>query len=234
MALLLIGAYLGWQLLKGKQNAWKKELLIIVLIASLMDFHLQYMSIIMLLVLCLDLGERDKMKKQKELKENYLFCAVAIGIFGYLTVAFLAHYLGNQELTLVLFPKYTQAQIQQLNACKDKDEAVVIADTILDHNEYVSDAYHTKVYASAMEGDYMKVIECMEQSLAIKRYDVATYQAYNELLEELIFAYGNMGVHEPVEKLTEYKEKLPQKLAALEEKTHPIAFELRDKPVFKW
>ena len=226
--------YIGYQLLKGKQDTYKKELLVLILVASLVDFHMQYMSILMLLILCLDLGERDRIKKQKELKENYFFCGIALVVSGYLTIAFGAQYLGNNDLALTLFPGYTQAQMQKLNTCADKDEAVALADEILSHNEYVSEAYHTKVYAAAMEGDFETAMECMEHSLAIRRYDVATYQAYDELLAEMIAACNSMDWSEQETLLAEYKEQLPDKLAALEEMTHPIAFKLRDVPVFEW
>ena len=230
----LILVYLGWQLIKGKQSIQKKELLILILVASLVDFHLQYMSILMVAVLCFDLGEKDRVKKQKELRENYIFSGVAIVVFIYFTVAFGAHYLGNNELAIKLFPNYTEAQVQILNGCTDKEKAVVLADEILSHNAYVSEAYHVKVYAAVMDGDFEEALEYMDKSLALRRYDVETFRAYDELLNEMIIAGDGMGQSEQTELLKEFKNELPIRLAELEKETHPIAFRLRDIPMFKW
>ena len=74
---LLMAVYLGYQIFKGKQTSLQKEILILLLLASLMDFHLQYMSSLMLLVLCLDLGEKGKkifiIPKDSETKTRYIF-----------------------------------------------------------------------------------------------------------------------------------------------------------------
>ena len=226
--------YLGYQVLRGKQDAQKKELLILILMAVFVDFHLQYMSIFMFLILCLDLGEKGGLKKRKELRENYIFCGITLIAAGYFTIAFGTHYLGNDSVALAMFPGYTKAQTEALNMCTDKESAVSLADNILTHNEYISEAYHVKVYAAAMDKEYMKAMEYMDKSLAIRRYDVETYRAYDELLTEMIRNCNEMGRTEDVEALTEYKNNLPKMLADIEAKTHPIAFKLRDVPVFIW
>lgn len=223
--------YLGYQLIKGKQSTQKKELLTLILAASLVDFHLQYMSMFMFLVLCLDLGEKDRLKKQKELRENYIFCGAACAVFAYFTIAFGAHYMGNNDITLALFPGHTQAQVEELNACTDKEQAVLLADEILSHNEYVSEAYHVKVYAAAMDGEFAHAMEYMDKSLAIRRYDVEIYRAYDELLGDMVELCDDK---ENKVRLKEYKEGLQERLAGLEGETHPIAFKLRDIPVFEW
>lgn len=233
-ALVLSVIYVVFQFNKGSQEKWKKELLLILLAASFVDFHLQYISMLMLAVLCLDLGEKAGIKKKKELRENYiLFGATAIAAV-YFTVAFGAYYFENAGLSLKLLPKYTEAQIQALNTCQDKEQAMWLADDILSHNEYVADAYHTKIYAAVMDGTYSKMTEYMDCSLAIKRYDVATYQNYEILLDEVINICESEGNVQEAERLTLYKNALPGRLAALEEETNPIAFKLRDIPVFEW
>lgn len=233
-ALLLMLTYLGYQLLKGKQSAQQKELIVLLVLASLMDFHLQYMSLLMLLVLCFDLGEKECVKKRRELRENYFFFGISIVIGVYFTVAFGAHYFGNSKMALMLFNDYTGAQIQSLNECADKEEAVKLADEILSHNAYVSEAYHTKVYASVMDGDFLQASEFIDKSLSIRRYDVESYQQYDILLEKMIELCENIDILHEKEILTEKKAELPQRLAALEEETHPIAFKLRDVPQFMW
>jgi len=234
LALVAVLVYLGYQLIKGKQGRQKKELLILICVAALADFHLQYMSILMFFVLCLDLGEQNGLRKQKELRENYIFCGIGLAVSVYLTVAFGCHYMGKDDLALAMLPNYTQAQIEELTVCTDKERALLLADEILEHNVYVSEAYHSKVYAAAMSGDVEALKRYMDQSLAIRRYDVETYKAYDGLLADMIIACNEVGRMEEIAALEEYKNLLPQKLAGLEETTHPIAYKLRDVPVFTW
>lgn len=233
-ALILVLLYLGYQIIKGKQEKWKKELLVVLLVASLVDFHLQYISMLMLAALCLDLGEKNGIKKKKELQGSKILFAVSALIFSYFTIAFGAYYFENAALSLELFPKYTEAQIQVMNSSQDREEAVWMAEDILSRNIYVADAYHVKIYEAAMEGDYLSVTEYMDRSLAIKRYDAATYQNYEMLLNEVINICESAGNAQEAERLTSYKNALPGRLAALEQETNPIAFKLRDKPVFTW
>lgn len=234
LALVAVLVYLGYQLIKGKQGRQKKELLILICVATLADFHLQYISILMFFVLCLDLGEKNGLRKQKELRENYIFCGIGLAVSVYLTVAYGCHYMGKDDLALAMLPNYTQAQIEELTVCTDKEHALLLADEILEHNEYVSEAYHSKVYAAAMSGDVEALKRHMDQSLAIRRYDVETYKAYDGLLADMIIACNEVGRMEEIAALEEYKNLLPQKLAGLEETTHPIAYKLRDVPVFTW
>jgi len=226
--------YLGYQLIKGKQTVQKKEMIIVILIAALADFNLQYMSILMLLVLCLDLGEKDRRKKESEVRENYIFFGIAFAAAVYFTIAFGAFYLGKNSVTLTMFPKYTKAQIEELEMCVDKEKAVFLADEILVHNEYASEAYHVKVYAAAMDGDISSMTEYMGKTLDIRRYDVETYGAYDTLLEELCEIHATEGDTKSVEELMMLKDDLPERLKKLEKETHPLAFKLRDVPRFEW
>ena len=234
VAFMLVMVYFGYQLFKGKQSVQKKEILLLLMIASLMDFHLQYMTLQMLLVLCCDLGERKGVKKRSELRENYVFLGLGIVAGIYFTMTFGANYFGKYDLAIKLFPSYTSAQIKALQESTEKEEAVKIADEIISHNEYVSEAYNTKVYASVMEGDFLKAVEWMEHVLTLRRYDTESYRYYDDLFDEMIKICDNENMVEEREILKQKRDELPEKLASLEKETHPLAFRLRDVPEFMW
>lgn len=233
IAFAAVLGYLVHQLIKGKQGRRKKELLVILLLASLVDFHMQYISILMLAVLCLDLGEKKTLQKRKDLRENYAFCVVAALAFFYVFISAAACQLGNYPLALQLLPKYTEAQVGYMNTCTQKEEAVFMAEEILLHNEYVADAYHTRMYAAMLEEDYSTVLLNMDKVLSIRRYDVERYMAYDELLGEMIVSCES-GKPQEAEQLRQFQNGLPLRLAELEESTSSLAFMLRDKPVFEW
>lgn len=234
IAILLLLMYFGYQIIKGNQDKWKKEILIVILAASLVDFHLQYMGMLFLLVLCLDSGEKKDLKKKKEPRENYIFLSVVGILFLYTAVASLSHFTGNNDRALLLFPNYTEAQIEKMISAKDKEEASGLADSILSHNQYVADAYRIKAYVALMDGDYLSVTEEMEQAVSLKKYDIAIYQEYDGLLDNMIALCENINDIQGEEKLIQKKEELPERLKALEDTTSPIAFKLRDKPQFTW
>lgn len=56
VAMILLVVYLLVQLIEGKQEKACKEYLLMIIAASLMDFNLQYMAILMMVVMCLDLN----------------------------------------------------------------------------------------------------------------------------------------------------------------------------------
>lgn len=234
LAFLAVAVYLGYQLLKGKQRVLQKEVMILLLAASFMDFHMQYLNVLLLLVLCFDLGEKDVTVKRKELKENGIFIGVGIAALLYFTVAFGANYFGNYTLALKAFPSYTQAQINAMQQCSRKEEAVRLADEILSHNEYVSEAYHIKAYGAVMEEDFLQALEYIDKSLSLKRYDIESYKNYDYLFEEMIKICDNKKMLQEREILERKKAELPERLTMLKNETHPLAFRLRDQPQFMW
>lgn len=234
VAIILILIYLGYQIIKGNQDKRKKEILIMILAASLVDFHLQYLGMLMLLLLCCDLGEKKDTKKKKELRENYIFLTGAGLFFLYISIACFAHYRGNNDRALLLFPDYTEAQIEKMISAEGKEEATGLADSILSHNRYVADAHRIKAYVALMDGDYISATEEMDQAVSLKKYDITIYQEYDGLLDNMIALCENINDIQGEEKLLQKKEELPERLRALEETTSPIAFKLRDKPKFTW
>lgn len=231
-ALLLLIIYLGWHILKGKQNRMKKELLALLCAASLTDFHLQYLSILMVGVLCLDLESNLERKKRSELRENYFFLAVGMAALAYVTVPFAAVRFGDYETALSFFPDCTEAQLGQMAKAETAGEATALADGILEHNSYLAEAYDYKAYAAAMEGDYTAACEYKDRVIGLKRYDVTAYQSYDALLEDMLKQCA--GDAEAEAYLAAKKEELPGRLGALKEVTSPLAFKIRDVPEFQW
>lgn len=231
VAPILLIIYLGVQFRKGRQSRIKKELLAVLCMASVVDFHLQYLSLWMAAILCLDLEEGVIHKKRKEIRENYFFLAAGMAVMLYFTIPFTALYFDRPKTALLFFPSYTEAQLAQMKKADSAGEAVAMADAVLAHNPYAADAYDYKAYAAAMEGDYDAACEYKDQVIRLRRYDVSAYKLYDELLEDMI---RQCSVEETAEHLRERQRELPGQLRELESITSPLAFRTRDVPEFEW
>jgi len=231
---LMSGAYVVWQFVKGHQEAWKKELAAIILLASLVDFHLQYLVMMMLLLLCFDMGSEKEVLKHKQKTENLIFLGGLLSVFVYFAIPFLAQYTGNAKVAVAFFEPYTQAQVSVMNTCTEKTEAVLWADKILAHNSFILEARQVKVYGAVMDGDALGIIQNMDMALQIAKYDTALYKQYDGMLAELVERNLEAGLEAGANKLENFRKTLPERLLELQETTHPLAFKIRDIPTFSW
>lgn len=231
---VLGGTYVVWQFVKGRQKVREKEIAGIILLASLVDFHLQYLCMGMLLLLCFDLGQKEKQISKKQKTENRLFMGALMAVFIYFAVPFLALYFGNPKLATDFFEPYTAAQISLMNTCTQKEEAVARANELLKRNPYIFEAYQVKVYGAVMDGDASGIIQNMDKALQISRYDTELYKQYDGILSDLVNRNLEAGSEEGTNELEAFRQTLPERLLKLKETTHPLAFKIRDVPTFSW
>ncbi len=234
IAMILLAGYLLWQIIAGKQQRLKKEILIFVLTASLMDFHLQYLLIDYIVIMCLDTGSRIKKQNKKEKTENKLLFAGLLTAFSVMIIPYLAVYTGNYKLTLQFLPAHTEVLSKMMEVCKDKEVAVEYANYILQHNLYVTAAYNVKTYAAAIDGDIEQVLANGDAVLRLEKYDVSRYRDYDSLLEQLEMQYREMGQEETAKRLSEKRDNIRTQLADLQNHTSEIAYKLRDVPIYTW
>jgi len=225
------------QLWKGKQNRLKKELLLIISIGALTDFHMQYLLIDMIFVLCFDCyPDTFFILQKKKMKTDYLvYLPIATMSIVYIlfTVPLFISYTGDAYLALKFFPSYTKALEQELALAQDNDVAVYYADKLLVHNRYASAAYDAKAHAAAAHGNYEEAVKYKDIVLELERYQVDAYRQYDVLLNEMMQECGKTQDNaETYELLRKRKESLPGQLAALKKQTRTIAYRLRDQPVF--
>ena len=239
--MILFAAYIVWQIVWGKQSKKKKELLALIALASLADFHLQYLAISFLAVLCLDPGEKVKRQGRGECLENQIGLLLLAVTFAVLTVPYFAAYRGNYEMTLKFLPCYTDGLVDELKRETDKDKAVELAENILSHNAYLSYAYNVKGFAAMMDGDLEGMMECQDQVLLLERYDIDRYRIYDELLQQyeqqllqILPQKDGESKEETIRQIEAKRENIKAQLLALREITNPIAYRLRDVPQYKW
>jgi len=232
--MFLFICYMIWQLAQGKQTMYQKELLVIILIASLVDFHMQYLLIDFIIILCLDLGSQSiKQNKTERLENCFLFGVLTLG-FIFCFIPYFAVYNGRPDIAIQFMPNNTEALRIAMIKTNDRDTACSYAEKVLQNNKYIADAYNVKAYAAAMENDIASVIKNQDEVLRLERYDVDRYCSYDLLLEQLALQYEKIGEYQTVEQIEEKRMDIRKQLASLREQTNPIAYKLRDIPKYTW
>ncbi|MGN0168635.1 MAG: O-antigen ligase family protein [Acetatifactor sp.] len=241
VALLLLLIFLGWQIFRGKQSGRDKEVLLFLCAASLVDFHCQYLLILMTACLFLDYGEGVKEKKA-QLKENYILFPVFAVIFLYVGIAAGSSRLGNNDMALTMLPDYSYAQEKKIVSCLGTQESYELATRLIRKNPYNITAYVARgsFYASGL--CVPQCIEDLNRMLELDPYNVEYYGQYEALLQnmqEQLDVYseisGNRDMAEQYgEMIQERIETLPEQLEKMRERTSSLAYKIKDKPMFSY
>ena len=234
IALALVLLFVGWQIIKGKQSQTDKELLVFIGVASLADFHCQYLFVVMMACLFLDYGdcikEKKKLTKEKSIVISGLFIA-----FLYIGIATGSNRYGNYDLALSMLPNYTPAEENRLLVSMGTEESCVWATELLEKNPYNITAYTVR---GAYYGSVLRIRECindLDQMLELAPYSIDNYRQYEGLLKnmkEAILALGEEG--EGLELIQSRIDSLPEQLESMEERTSSLAYKINDLPVFSY
>ena len=234
IALVLVLLFVGWQILKGKQTQTDKELLVFIGLASLVDFHCQYLFVVMLACLFLDYGDCVKEKKEMTKKKRMVISGLLI-VLLYIGIATGSNRYGNYDLSLTMLPGYTPAEENRLSISMGTEASCIWATELLEKNPYNITAYAVR---GAYYGSVLRVQECirdLDQMLELAPYNIDNYQQYEGLLEnmkEALLAEEEGG--EALELIQSRIDSLPAQLERMEERTSWLAYKINDLPVFSY
>lgn len=231
--LLLFMIYMVWQIMKGNQTKGEKTILAVIFSASLLDFHMQYIIIDFIIVLCLDQGTRSKQRRAERIENGIGFIAMLLG-FIYCFIPYYAVYKGMYQKTLRFMPDHTEALCMAMEETNDKNVACAYAERILRQNQHITEAYNVKAYAAAMDGDIESVMENQDEVLRLEKYDIERYRAYDQLLEQMEMQYLNIENEQFAVQIQEKRADIREQLKEVREHTNPIAYRLRDVPEYTW
>ena len=238
LALSLVGIFLVWQLFRGKQSKEDKGVLAFILLASLLDFHCQYLLIVMIACLFLDYGECIKEKKA-EMKENYILLPIFLMMFLYIGIATGSSKAGNQGLALSMLPDYTSAQEKVLLNCVGTVDSYELATRLIEKNPYNLTAYLVRGYFYGTQFCVADFIADWDRMLELDPYNVEYYVQYEQMLanmehELLVSESEDDDLKTEIELLRTRKEALKSQLMAVQERTSSLAYKIKDEPVFSY
>lgn len=223
-----------YQLRKTKGMAcW---ILVVVGIHMVMDFDLQYVVIVQILLSCMNWQEGEK--------KEYFFCdkaaakPVAIGVmalcgglFLWLGIADACYAAKAYDAAASVFPWRVEVKEQQMLASRTEDEFKKYAEETLKLNPYDSAAYDILALVAKEEKDYPQMVEYKKQAVLLQKYRIEVYDDYVSMLKTAIESCENSDSKE----YKQYVEDLlavKTILADVEENTHSLAYRIYDKPSF--
>lgn len=238
IALGLLMFFLVWQLLRGKQGMPDKGMLLFICAASVMDFHCQYLYIVMVLCLFLDYGDCER-EKRKHLRENYILFPIFMILFIYTSIATACCRMGKPEITLSMIPDYTPAQEKCILSNYGSRETYELLNRLIRKNPYDITAYMTRGFFYASQLCVPQCIEDLNRMLELDPYRTEYYYQYEVLLQNLKMQIElNMEDSELKDQYGILVQKriddLPHQLKKVEERTSSLAYKIKDKPIFDY
>lgn len=228
---VLLAVYLVW--VWWRSDGVCRLCLGTLLLHSLFDFNLQFLSLVLLLVLLSHAGvERpdSKLFRRRHPVAGGVVVLIGAALSVVAAVVDTSYYAQRPDLTLWLYPVHTQSQLYYLVQQDEVEGLEVLADAILSHNSYVALAYDAKANVAYAKGDGQSVIQYKQKAISLSPYTMAEYEDYGEKLFQLMTLYQQAGMADSAQTCRQCLLEIPTLLEQVEENTSPLAWKIADKP----
>ncbi len=221
-----------WAVIRGfiKNGLRDRMIIAVVMLHSMMDFNLQFISVFLILLAALDVPEEKAGKKALGKKILILWAGLVGGVSIWLGADSALYYLKMYPQSVSLYPGNTNAWQQLLVEAESTTEMEELADTILALNPQNALANNAKARAAYSEGDFGAVIEYKEKALVYYRYNLTEYLDYFNMLYVGYQLYLQNGDPGSAEICAGKMRGIPERLEEVEEETDPLAYRINDKP----
>lgn len=211
----------------------EKELLCMAAVYSFFDFHMQFLSIVMIVLLCTK-GEIVSHCKWKRRWDCCLLIATVCSV--YLCVsAGMAHYyadLGNYGQAVQWNPFSARYKQEFLLQSENLEIADVYAEQLLKENKYLYVAYMIRSNAAAKERRIKDFIRYRKEALRLRKYEMQEYEDYFEILAcWYMDAYKNND-YSAMEQCIEAMTEIPKQIDEVKKDTSVRAYRIQEKPDF--
>ena len=180
---LLFAVVVVKQLFSKQTSLLQKLVMTAIMLHSLFDYDLQFISILFVLLLCFDYPNIQ----EKEV-DSKLIPTVIVSVFAVLYVVIglsaFCNYIGDHQKS-VYYYKNTPSLIILMQSTNDKQSAYVIAQEILKRNDSVYEPNNVMANIYSADNKYGKAIKQME--LVIEK-DPRTMQHYRDYIDLLVKA----------------------------------------------
>lgn len=217
-------------ILSKKNTLSRKIILITAVLHCLFDFNLQFVAMFFVIILFLDY---DSGKKKLIKRHNKGICVTA-GILAvlciYFGVALFVSWLGYNDVAEKIYPYNTTNSLILLQKEKDTEKAYLLAEDIIERNEYAYLAYRVKSRYVYSKGDFSKVIECKDRIIEIAPFTSYEYEEYAQMLSKGIELYSKGGDEYSVEVCTDKIIAVKNMVDDIENKLSPLGKLIKDQP----
>ena len=211
----------------------QKHLLVIIAIHSCLDFNLQFLSIGMIVIVCMQCKE----KKELQLKKIKIFCLLTFVGFVLSLRAGIGtslEYQGKYKQALKIMPELTTARMKQLSKETDKNQAEESADKLIHSNKIISQAYGVQAEIAYGENNYNAMVCYKRQEIKNRKYDIAVYEDY---IDKLACILQEKQADSDTKGMKQYLEELlwiQQYIEKVNTQTNPIANHLKDESILQF
>lgn len=211
----------------------QKHLLVIIAIHSCLDFNLQFLSIGMIVIVCMQCKE----KKELQLKKIKIFCLLTFVGFVLSLRAGIGtslEYQGKYKQALKIMPELTTARMKQLSKETDKNQAEESVDKLIHSNKRISQAYGVKAEIAYGENNYNAMVRYKRQEIKNRKYDIAVYEDY---IDKLACILQEKQADSDTKGMKQYLEELlwiQQYIEKINTQTNPIANHLKDESILQF
>ena len=213
----------------------KKQILITLIIHTLFDFNLQFLSIFLILVTILKLnnGKRYIFDVSKLIVIPVV--SIIIVVYLYFAICCLLQYLNKSDVAIKMYPIYTDANESVIvkSAENNLDYANEIATKILETNSSNLTCYNTKALYYCQNQNWYLMTQNKKKSLEISKYDMSNYQEYILMLSNAIDYYVTVDDIDNAKKYINMVLEIPSILESLKSSTSKIAYKINDVPLFE-
>ena len=161
----------------------QKFVILAIALHSLVDYDLQFTSILFVLLLCFDYSN----VKTKEVTSKLIPSVVALALtvlYGVIGLSAFCNYIGDHQKS-VYYYKNTPSLIILMQSTNDKQSGYVLAQEILKRNDSVYEPNNVMANIYSADNKYGKAVKQME--LVIKK-DPRTMQHYRDYIDLLVKA----------------------------------------------
>jgi hypothetical protein len=223
--------YIVSQFRINKISRTKMELFILIAVYSFFDFHLQYWSIILILLLMEPQGNVSLECSWSKIKYGcgllLLMSMLAVVKYG---IAGIYAQCGNYEKAVKWDGMSTDYKLKLLLEASNLENAEYYADQVLKGNRYVYAAYLIKSNAAAENGLIDDFIENRRKVLELKKYDIDEYEDYFKILLMWYIQAKNINDNAILEKCTNEMIEIPIMINEVKLNTNLRAFRIYQKP----
>lgn len=214
-----------------KMSLFKKELLVVIAASSFFDFHMQYLSIIIILLL-LEPCENPIIKRTN-MKWRYVNISALIIVTVCIIVKSMAWIYaekGYYEEAVKWDRLSTQYKADILLNSPNLEIADYYAGQLLEGNSLFYAAYLVKSNAAAANRQIDVFIENRKQVLKLKKYSIEEYNDYFRILLEWYMKAYNENNEEEMKKCLDAMKEIPELILMVKRDTSVRAYKIEQMP----
>lgn len=180
---LLFAVVVLKQLFSKQTSLLQKLVLTAIMLHSLFDYDLQFISILFVLLLCFDYPNIQEKEVDSKLIPTVVASVFAV-LYVVIGLSAFCNYIGDHQKS-VYYYKNTPSLIILMQSTNDKQSAYVLAQEILKRNDSVYEPNNVMANIYSADNKYGKAIKQME--LVIEK-DPRTMQHYRDYIDLLVKA----------------------------------------------